>query len=130
MPSQKVTDVEIDNLVAFFTWIGNVENGDWPPQDSKSRLTRGEERMVAGAGVSPGTAVFQSRGCLNCHSLHGKGGTFGPALDTVGRKMNKEQIEHYIKDPKSVNPKALMPPQKDLSDKELEAVSEFLEKLK
>jgi nitric oxide reductase subunit C len=130
MPNQHVADREIDTLVAFFTWVGNIDNGDWPPQDSKGRLTRGEERMVAGAGVSPGAAVFQTRGCMNCHSLHGKGGTFGPALDTIGRKLTKEQIEHYVKNPKSVNPKAMMPPQKDLSDKEREAVAGFLAGLK
>jgi nitric oxide reductase subunit C len=130
MPNQHVSDADIDSLVAFFTWVGNVENGDWPPQDSKTRLSRREERMVAGAGVSPGAAVFQSRGCMNCHSLHGTGGTFGPALDTVGRKMSLEQIEHYIKDPKSVNPKALMPPQNALSNKELEEVARFLANLK
>ena len=130
MPNQNITDAEINNLIAFFTWVGNVDNGDWPPQDSKRRFTRSEERMIAGAGVAPGAAVFQTRGCINCHSLHGKGGTFGPALDTVGRKMNVEQIEHYIRNPKSVNPKALMPPQKDLSDKELETVAGFLANLK
>jgi nitric oxide reductase subunit C len=130
MPQQNVSDAEIDHLIAFFTWIGNVDNGDWPPQDSKGRLTRGEERMIAGAGLSPGAAVFQTRGCRNCHSLHGQGSTFGPALDTVGRKMNKEQIEHYLRDPKSVNPKAMMPPQKDLSEKEMEAVAGFLANLR
>ena len=61
--------------------------------------------------ASPGAAVFQTRGCMNCHSLHGTGGTFGPALDTIGRTLSKEQIEHYIRNPKAVNPKALMPPQ-------------------
>ena len=130
MPNQHVSDAEIENLIAFFTWVGNVENGDWPPQDSKKRLSRREERMVAGAGVSPGAAVFQSRGCMNCHSLHGTGGTSGPALDTIGRKLSIEQIEHYISDPKLVNPKALMPPQSALSEKELEEVAAFLANLK
>ena len=130
MPNQNVSDAELDNLIAFFTWVGNVENGDWPPQDSKKRLSRGEERMVVGVGVSPGAAVFQSRGCMNCHSLHGTGGTFGPALDIVGQKLSMEQVEHYIRDPKAANPKALMPPQKDLSDKELEEVAGFLANLK
>lgn len=130
MPNQKVSDAEIESLIAFFTWVGNIENGDWPPQDSKQRLSRGEERMVAGAGVSPGAAVFKARGCMNCHALHGAGGTFGPALDAIGRKLSLEQIEHYILDPKAVNPKALMPAQKDLSDKELEAVAGFLANLK
>ena len=130
MPNLNVSDVETDNLIAFFTWVGNIDNNDWPPQDSKTRLSRGEERMVVGVGISPGAAVFQSRGCMNCHSLHGTGGTFGPALDIIGRKLSKEQVEHYIRNPKAVNPKALMPPQKELSDKELEEVAGFLANLK
>jgi nitric oxide reductase subunit C len=130
MPNLHVSDMEIDSLIAFFAWVGNVENGDWPPQDSKKRLSRGEERMVAGAGVSPGAAVFQSRGCMNCHSLHGTGGSFGPALDTIGRKLDREAIGHYIRDPKAVNPKALMPAQTTLSEKELEEVAGFLANLK
>jgi nitric oxide reductase subunit C len=130
MPQQNLSDAEIDDLVAFFTWVGEVNNNDWPPQDSAKRLTRGEEVMVASAGLSPGAAVFQRRGCLNCHALNGRGGSFGPALDTIGRKLSMEQIEHYIENPAAVNPKALMPPQKDLSKKELEAVAAFLANLK
>ena len=86
--------------------------------------------MVAGVGLSPGAAVFQTRGCMNCHTLHGTGGTFGPVLDTFGRTLTKEQIERYIRDPRAVNPKAMMPAQKDLSDKEREAVAAFLANLK
>jgi nitric oxide reductase subunit C len=130
MPNQALSDGDIDKLVAFFTWVGNIDNNDWPPQDSSKRLTRSEEVMVASAGLSPGAAVFQRRGCMNCHSLHGKGGSFGPALDTIGRKLSMEKIEHYIVDPRVVNPKALMPPQKDLSQKEKEAVARFLANLK
>ena len=130
MPNQNVSDAELDNLVAFFSWVGNIENGDWPPQDSKQRLSRSEERMVVGVGVTPGAAVFQTRGCMNCHSFHGTGGTFGPALDTIGRKLSREQIEQYVRNPKAVNPKALMPAQTTLSEKELEEVAGFLANLK
>ncbi len=130
MPQQHVSDAEVDDLIAFFTWVGNINNGDWPPQDSKKRMTRGEEIAVAVGGLSPGAAVFQNRGCMNCHSLHGKGGTFGPPLDTVGRRLDLERIEHYIRNPKGINPNAKMPPQKDLSEKELEEVARFLAGLK
>jgi nitric oxide reductase subunit C len=130
MPNQHVSDAEMDQLIAFFTWVGNVENGDWPPQDSRGRLTRSEERMIVGTGLPPGAVVFQTRGCMNCHALHGRGGTFGPALDTIGRKLSSEEIERYIRDPKSVNPKALMPAQTRLSEKEIEVVGGFLAGLK
>ncbi|HTG01186.1 MAG TPA: c-type cytochrome [Nitrospirota bacterium] len=129
MPNQHLSDGEIDSLVAFFTWVGNVDNGDWPPQDSKKRLSRGEERLIAGAALSPGAAVFQSGGCMNCHSLHGVGGSFGPALDVIGRKLSAEQIVRYIRNPKAVNTAAKMPAQ-TLSDKEFEEVAVFLANLK
>lgn len=130
MPNQKVSDAEIADLIAFFKWVGEIDNGDWPPQDSGKRLTRGEQRMVATVGVSPGAAVFQTRGCMNCHSLHGTGGSVGPELDAIGRTLSMEQIEHYVRDPKSVDPKATMPPQKELSDREIEEVAKFLSSLK
>lgn len=127
MPRQQVGDTEIEELLAFFTWIGEVDNGDWPPQDSRQRLTRDERRLVAGATLSVGAAVFKSKGCMNCHSLGGVGGAFGPALDTIGRKWGAEQIRRYILDPRAINPRALMPPQPGLSDQEREAVARFLE---
>jgi nitric oxide reductase subunit C len=130
MPDLRVADAEIEDMIAFFRWVNEVNNNDWPPQDSRKRMSRGEQAMVATVGVSPGAAVFQTKGCMNCHSLHGTGGTFGPALDTVGRRMTTEQIEHYVQDPKSVNPKSQMPPQKELSARELEEVAKFLSSMK
>lgn len=131
MPQQNLSDREIDDLVAFFRWVGEINNNDWPPQDSKKRLSRSEQMMVAKVGVSPGAAVLQTKGCMNCHALHGTGGTFGPALDHAGRGKTIEQIEHYIRNPKEVNPKAQMPPQKDnLTERELEEVAKFLATLK
>jgi nitric oxide reductase subunit C len=131
MPNQHVTDQEINDLVAFFRWVGEINNNDWPPQDSKKRLSRGEQLMVAKVGVSPGAAVFQTKGCMNCHSLRGTGGTFGPALDTIGAGMSAQEIGKYIRNPKSVNPNSKMPPQKDnLSERELDEVAGFLATLK
>jgi nitric oxide reductase subunit C len=127
MPRTAITEAEVGDLIAFLRWVGEIDNGDWPPQDS---LTRAELRTVAGAGLTPGAAVFQTRGCMNCHSLHGQGGSFGPPLDTIGRELSKEQIEAYVKNPKAVNPKALMPAQTQLSDRERAAVAEFLSGLR
>lgn len=130
MPQQNLTDDEIEKLIAFFTWVGEIDNNDWPPQDSAKRLTRSEEVMVASAGLSPGAAVFQRRGCMHCHKISGKGGSAGPELDTVGRRMKQNELKRYIRDPRAVNVKAIMPAQKHLSDKELEEVARFLSTMK
>lgn len=130
MPKLGLSDVEIDNLVAFFTWVGEINNGDWPPQDSEKKIGRAALRLTASQGVSPGAAIFQTSGCMNCHSLHGSGGSFGPALDLIGRQYSKEELAHYIRNPKAVNLSAKMPPQTTLSDLELEEVATFLVNLK
>jgi nitric oxide reductase subunit C len=130
MPQQGVSDDELGNLVAFLTWIGKIDNGDWPPQDSPERLSRAALRLTAGAGLSPGAAVFQTKGCITCHSLHGVGGGTGPALDTVGRTYSQEELENYIRNPKSVDPASEMPAQTQLTDKEIKAVASFLANLK
>lgn len=36
--------------------------------------------------LATGYRLFMERGCLSCHRLGKRGGTFGPALDDVGRK--------------------------------------------
>jgi nitric oxide reductase subunit C len=127
MPQQNLSDQEISDLVAFFRWVGEVNNNDWPPQDSRKRISRGEQKMVASVGVSPGAAVFQTKGCMNCHAIRGTGGTFGPALDTIGAGMSAEQIRKYVSDPREVDPKATMPPQKgNLTERELDEVARFL----
>lgn len=124
MPQLKVNDQELDDMVAFFTWVGGIDNNDWPPQDSAKR------RLIATAGLSPGAALFNSKGCMGCHSLNGAGGDTGPALDGVGRRYSTEQLEHLIKNPRSVNPDAEMPPQDQLSSSELDELAHFLSTLK
>jgi nitric oxide reductase subunit C len=131
MPQQHVPDGEIDDLVAFFQWVGEVNNNDWPPQDSRQRMSRSAQQLVASVGVSPGAAVFQTKGCMNCHSLRGTGGRSAPQLDQVGAGLSPEQIAAYVRNPKAVNPNAMMPSQRgNLTDRELDEVARFLAALK
>jgi nitric oxide reductase subunit C len=51
-------------------------------------------------------------------------------LDQVGGHRSEKEIARYIRDPKSVDPNAKMPPQKELSARELEEVAKFLSSLK
>lgn len=126
MQNLNVTDQEAEDLVAFLEWTGNIENNDWPPQDSDSRLSS-EERRLAGAGLSLGAIAFKQN-CMGCHSLGGAGGSSGPALDEIGDKYDAAVIIKYIGDPTSVNPDSRMPAQTDVSDADREAIGEYLAK--
>ncbi|NOY88526.1 MAG: c-type cytochrome, partial [FCB group bacterium] len=87
MPSQGVSPKEINQLVTFFEWVSNIENNDWPPQDSKKRRSSEYSRLLGGTNVSPGAALFKTNGCFNCHKLNGVGGDVGPSLSAIGLKL-------------------------------------------
>ena len=126
MPQQHVSGEEIGDLIAFFTWVGEIDNGDWPPQDRKQDFSGAEKRLLANTRLTPGAAVVQAAGCLSCHSLHGEGGATGPALDKVGQNYSLAELEKYIKNPQAVDPSSKMPPQGQLTARELEEVATFL----
>ncbi|HAK61537.1 MAG TPA: cytochrome C [Nitrospiraceae bacterium] len=130
MPNQGLSDEEIGRLIAFFTWIGNIDNGDWPPQDSATRLSRKERRIVASTALSPGAAVFKAQGCMHCHALQKRGGTAGPPLDGIARRRSPKEIMHSVVNHADVDQDAAMKPRKDLSGTEVEAVTLFLANLK
>ncbi len=43
-----------------------------------------------------GATLFHERGCEHCHGVDGRGGELGPDLSTVGKEMQKPDIEHRI----------------------------------
>ncbi len=90
-------------------------------------IARGLQGEVSEAAsmLALGRALTQSRGCLGCHKLDGKGGTLGPALDFVGDKTRHDldfsNVEHaegagvaewlrmHFLDPDAVSPGSVMP---------------------
>lgn len=128
MPNLHVKPIEIDQLVAFFKWVNDIDTHDWPPQDVKYQHPPGVSQLIAGASLSPGAALFKENGCFNCHKLGGTGGEAGPALDDVGSRLNIESIKKLIVNPKSVNPNAEMPGFSSLVQGDLESLADFLSK--
>lgn len=58
-------------------------------QDLQSKLTRGD--------VAKGRVMFYSKGtCFTCHSVEGKGGTFGPDLTNIGTIRSEHDILEAI----------------------------------
>lgn len=76
-------------------------------------------------GVPAGRRLFQEKGCQECHSLGGKGGTIGPALDEVAKRHDAQWIIAHFRNPQAVSPGTLMP-QFNFSEQETRALTEFL----
>jgi ubiquinol-cytochrome c reductase cytochrome b subunit len=76
-----------------------------------------------------GAAVFQNKTCRNCHALEGVGGTRGPDLTMVGRRLTRGQLIDQISNgtPGGGNMPAYG---KQISPAEMTAMVEFLENLR
>lgn len=80
------------------------------------------------AAEDPSRAVelLNALGCKGCHRIGAEGGTLGPALDGVGRRMGDQKIRRQLLDPKSVNPGSVMPSFAHLPGRDIDTLVDYL----
>lgn len=121
------SDAEIDDLIAFFKWIGEMDLNGFPP---KPNVLVPSQAPSGGVSVSSVKAPAQfDQICLACHAVGGKGGNVGPALDGVGARRDAKYLNQWLRDPQSLKVGALMP-KLPLSDADVEALVKYLSELK
>ncbi len=126
MPQQHLAAPEIADIVTYLRWVSNIENNDWPPQDSQARWKRSTERMLAAAAMSPGAALIQQENCLDCHSLGGRGENKGPSIEWIGSRRDAAWIAEYLVNPQKLDPGTEMPDFHALSAGQRETIGEFI----
>ncbi len=90
--------------------------------------------MVAGGGdaldlIARGRRLFGEKKCVTCHAVAGNGGTKGPDLTHVGRRLRADYLPEWIRNPRNISPSTEMPSFEGSQD-ELDAVVEYLLSLK
>lgn len=127
MPRQGVTQQEADDITAYLRWVSDIDNHDWPPQDSKKRLARVEtEGGREAAMTSPALALVEREACIDCHMLGSRGTPVGPRLDWIGARRDAEWIARYLADPQALAPGSEMPANDRLTPEERRTIGEFL----
>jgi len=126
MPQQHLSAQEIADITAYLRWVANIENHDWPPQDSPNRWKRSTERMLAAAALSPGAALVQQENCLDCHTLGGRGESKGPRLEWIGGRRDSAWIAEYLANPQKLAPGSEMPDYSGLSQGQRQMIGEFI----
>ena len=84
------------------------------------------------AGADEGKKVFETKKCINCHTLGSEKGPMaklGGPLDGVGAKRDAAWLKGYLTDPKSKIPNAKMPKQ-NLPEADMDALVQYMLSLK
>ncbi len=113
MPPIKASDADLDALTLYvLSFTGEP-------------LSAYYVSMKTIPGPLAGRRLFEEKGCIGCHSIGGKGGTVGPALDEVSKRHDARWISAHFKNPEAVSPGTVMP-QFNFTEQETRALTEFL----
>jgi len=113
MPPQKFSEPDLDAITLYML----SQFGETTPGYYAS--------MKVIPSVAEGQRLFQQKGCIGCHSVAGKGGTTGPALDDVGLRRSPEWMIQHFREPQAVSPGTVMP-KFDFTESEARALTDFL----
>lgn len=122
------THEEMEALVAFLKWIGEMDLNGFPPEPTLLPVavpTPVGENAVA---TVRRPKVFNQL-CIVCHRLDQRGGTIGPALDGVGSRRSYDNLIAWITNPRKVKPGTAMP-KLPLSEADVAELASFLSQLK
>ena len=113
MPPQKLAEKDLEAITLFML----SQTGESAPGYYAS--------MKVIPSASAGQRLFQQKGCISCHSVNGKGGAIGPALDDVGLRRKPDWIIQHFRDPQSVTPNSVMP-RLGFNESEIRALPDFV----
>jgi len=110
------------------------------PEQFDEWVREQKRSWVSNDAVAEGRRIFETTACVNCHAVAGTvaNGRFGPDLthmmsrDTIasGAAPNtRENLRAWIQQPDSIKPGSLMPAMQ-LNEKDLEALTDYLETLR
>lgn len=125
MVNYHFTEAQIDEVIAFLKWCGEVDLNGFPAKPPLREKLGG----VASAGgaakaANPPPAIYQSL-CVACHALGGQGGNVGPALDSVYARKSRREIAEWLADPAKVKPGTLMP-KLPLAQGQIDSIADYL----
>ncbi len=98
MPASRLSTSEIAQVAAFVRSLGEL-----PPEP-----VRGDP--------ANGARLFATKGaCATCHTVHGRGGAFGPDLTTIGRRRSAGHLRRALVEPSADVPQSAIPYRSDVS---------------
>jgi mono/diheme cytochrome c family protein len=129
MPSWKSSISETDTwkLAHFIHSLPQLDASAIPGKPTSAPIPSKSEAEQ----IKYGKTLYRQEGCFMCHQLGAEGGRVGPDLSLEGtRGRSEEWLIGHFKDPPAYTPGSIMPPFKNLTGEQLQALAEFLESQK
>jgi putative heme-binding domain-containing protein len=103
MPPLVSNRVDDQGVALLRNWIAGLKPDQvfvraWGVDDLVPLLNR----SGAGGSMDRGRKVFQDTGCIQCHKIEGEGGTVGPDLIGVARRLAPRELLESIVEPSKV----------------------------
>lgn len=125
MQNYHFSPAQIDDLVAFLQWIDGMDLNGFPAAPTLNAVAMPSGAM---APTVDRPQVFNQL-CVACHSLGGRGGAVGPALDRVGDRLTSDYLTRWLHNPQSIKPATAMP-RLPLSEPQIRELVAFLSQLR
>jgi nitric oxide reductase subunit C len=129
MQQYDFSESEISDLVSFFRWAGNVDLNGFPPAPVLASTAAPSAASTQPVARHDGRPRVFDQICIACHSVDGRGGAVGPALDGVGDRFDAEYLGRWLHDPASIRPGTAMP-RLPLSDAQIGELTTYLSSLR
>ena len=109
-------------LVIFIHHLPEVNTAEAANVKKQDALTKTREQLIA-----YGKTLYRQEACFTCHRLDGEGTKVGPDLSVEGnRGRTAPWLIGHFKSPGAYVPGSIMPPFKNLTDEQLDALTTFL----
>jgi nitric oxide reductase subunit C len=111
MQNYHFDESEIESLLAFLKWCGEVDLNGFPPKPTLMPIAVPAPGAPGAGAVAANLDRPQiyNQLCIACHSLGGQGGAVGPALDGVGGRRDADYLHQWLTNPQAVKADARMP---------------------
>jgi nitric oxide reductase subunit C len=123
MVKYNFTDEQIDDVIAFLEWCGNVNLQGFP---AKPPLAAKTQSIISGGALTggPQPELFKTI-CVACHAVGGVGGIVGPPLDDVRNRKSRADLLAWIANPQTIKPGTAMP-QIDMTEAQRAEIVDYL----
>ena len=123
------SDEEMEAMVAFLKWIGEMDLNGFPPEPTLLPVAVPTPMVGADVVAADERPKVFNQLCIACHSLGGQGGVVGPALDDVGSRLSYADLVPWLTDPQKIKPGTAVP-KLPLSRADIGELASFLSQMK